>query len=113
MQPGALSRSATGVVGPCRTRRMPFGALAQARRRWCQTNASKSQFMSKRKAVPRFVPEEFRREMSRELLRRGVEVEDCPLSAEEVQALKAGTGSMQTVADQHRSGMELGPNPQI
>ncbi len=56
--------------------------------------------MSKGKAVQRFVPEEFRREMSEELLRRGVEVEDRPLSGEEVQALSAETGLMQTVADE-------------
>lgn len=69
--------------------------------------------MSKGKAVARFVPEKFRREKSRDLLRRGVKVEGRPLSREEVQALRARTGLMQTVADERRSGMELGLNPQI
>lgn len=69
--------------------------------------------MSKGKAVARFVPEKFRREKSRDLLRRGVKVEGRPLSGEEVQALRARTGLMQTVADERRSGMELGLNPKI
>lgn len=40
-------------------------------------------------------------------------MEGRPLSGEEVQALRARTGLMQTVADERRSGMKLGLNPQI